>query len=198
LLDRWDAPLINDFLCMAGFGASRALLGKWAGEAGLTFHNDVMIGQGGIVSAEPARRIAAMGRMVRGDAAVLDALGKGREALADHPALDRAVADYLADSGDRCTEELKLESLPLSEEPGPLLNAIASAAHRPDGGAAERPEPHWAALVPDRPVTPITSTRRWRPGPRCARARRSGTGRAMPGGWTTAGGDGCWAGPGRW
>ena len=151
LLDRWDAPLVNDFLCMVGFGASRALLGKWAGEAGLMFHNDVMIGQGGIVSAEPARRIAAMGRMARGDVAMLDALAKGREALADHPALDRAVSDYLADFGDRCTEELKLESLPLSEDPGPLLAAIASAAHRPDGGAAERPEPDWAALMPDSP-----------------------------------------------
>lgn len=152
LLDRWDALLVNDFLCMVGFGASRALLGKWVGEAGLTFHNDLMIGQGGIVSAGPARRIAAMRRMARRDAAMLDALGKGREALADHPALDRAVADYRADFGDRCTEELKLESLPLTEEPGPLLNAIASAAHRPDDGAAERPEPDWAALMPDSPV----------------------------------------------
>ena len=46
---------------------------------------------------------------------------------------------------------MKLESLPLSEDPGPLLAAIASAAHRPDGGAAERPEPDWAALMPDSP-----------------------------------------------
>jgi len=73
LLDKWDAPLVNDFLCMVGFGASRALLGKWAGDRGHAFHNDVMIGQGGIVSAEPARRIAEMGRIVRGDDAALAA-----------------------------------------------------------------------------------------------------------------------------
>ena len=52
LLDRWDAPLVNDFLCMVGFGASRALLGKWAGEAGLMFHNDVMIGQANTLEYE--------------------------------------------------------------------------------------------------------------------------------------------------
>ncbi|MDO8883083.1 PEP/pyruvate-binding domain-containing protein, partial [Pseudotabrizicola sp.] len=63
LLDRWDAPLVNDFLCMLAFGASRNLLQKWLGQDGLLLHNDVMIGQGDIVSAEPARRIAQMGQM---------------------------------------------------------------------------------------------------------------------------------------
>lgn len=148
LLDRWDAPLINDFLCMFGFGASRALLQKWAGEAGLAFHNDLMIGQGGIVSAEPARRIAAMGRMARGDAAALSALAEGRGALAAFPQLDAAITGYLRDFGDRCTEELKLESLPLSEEPGPLLAAIASAAGRADPAQEKRADLDWAALLP--------------------------------------------------
>ncbi|MBT8409671.1 MAG: phosphoenolpyruvate synthase, partial [Alphaproteobacteria bacterium] len=64
LLDRWDAPLINDFLCMMAFGASRNLMQHWLGEAGIALHNDVMIGQGDIVSAEPAQRIAKMGVLV--------------------------------------------------------------------------------------------------------------------------------------
>jgi hypothetical protein len=34
LLDRWDAPLVNDFLCMIAFGASRNLLEKWLGPEG--------------------------------------------------------------------------------------------------------------------------------------------------------------------
>ena len=62
LLERWDAPLVNDFLCMIAFGASRKLIERWAGAAGLALHNDVMIGQGDIVSAEPAQRIARDGR----------------------------------------------------------------------------------------------------------------------------------------
>ena len=32
LLERWDAPLVNDFLCMMAFGLSRKLLKRWAGE----------------------------------------------------------------------------------------------------------------------------------------------------------------------
>jgi rifampicin phosphotransferase len=152
LLDKWDAPLINDFLCMIGFGASRAMLEKWAGENGLAFHNDVMIGQGGIISAEPARQITAMGRLVRGDQAAIAALAEGRTALAVFPDLEVAVSAYLDEFGDRCTEELKLESFPLSDEPTPLLAAIASAAKRPDTQEEAKPAPDWTALMPGMPV----------------------------------------------
>lgn len=34
LLDRWDAPLVNDFLCMIAFGASRNLLKSGSGKTG--------------------------------------------------------------------------------------------------------------------------------------------------------------------
>jgi hypothetical protein len=97
LLDRWDAPLVNDFLCMIAFGASRNLLEKWLGPEGLLLHNDVMIGQGDIVSAEPAQRIARMGRMVAeagiGEALARDGLGRagrpprnrGRGAILSRP-----------------------------------------------------------------------------------------------------------------
>ncbi|MBY6161579.1 hypothetical protein KUV73_11885 [Mameliella alba] len=152
LLDRWDAPLVNDFLCMMGFGASRGLLRKWAGDAGLEFHNDVMIGQGGIVSAEPARRIAEMGRMARDRPGAAEALAQGRDALRAFPELDSAVAAYLRLFGDRCTEELKLESLPLTENPAPLLAAIASAARRETPAEGRRHSPDWAGLMPGRPL----------------------------------------------
>ena len=34
LLDRWDAPIVNDFLCMIAFGAARKALEGWAGAEG--------------------------------------------------------------------------------------------------------------------------------------------------------------------
>jgi rifampicin phosphotransferase len=86
LLDRWDAPLINDFLCMIAFGGSRKLMKRWLGEPGLALHNDVMIGQGDIISAEPPQRIARMGRLVAGDATLIAALARAdRSAAASHP-----------------------------------------------------------------------------------------------------------------
>ena len=63
---------------MMAFGASRKLLEKWAGPAGLELHNDIMIGQGDIISAEPAQRIRAMGRMLAGNDELRGQLAAGR------------------------------------------------------------------------------------------------------------------------
>jgi len=132
LLDRWDAPLINDFLCMIAFGASRRMMEHWAGTAGVMLHSDIMIGQGDIVSAEPAQRIRAMGRMLGEDEALRQALAEGRDdGLAAHPELRAAIDDYLGKFADRCAEELKLESITLDRDPSPLYRAIAASSSTP-------------------------------------------------------------------
>ena len=152
LLDQWDAPLVNDFLCMIAFGASRNLMEKWLGQDGLLFHNDVMIGQGDIVSAEPARRIAALGAAVRDAGLALDIENKGASALDQHPDIMADFRAYLDKFGDRCTEELKLESIPLSEDPTPLLAAVMASARR--GGHSNHSEARtdWSVLAPLNPI----------------------------------------------
>lgn len=138
LLQQWDAPLINDMLCMMMFGASRKLVEKRLGADSLHLHNDIMIGQGDIISAEPAQRIRRMGEIARGDAAALDALKRGdRAALAAHPALAREIEAYIAKFGDRCTEELKLESITLDEDPRALFASVAAAAEHQHEARAE-------------------------------------------------------------
>lgn len=145
LLDRWDAPLVNDFLCMIAFGASRNLLKKWLGDDGLMLHNDVMIGQGDIVSAEPAQRIAKMGRIAAEHSIPADQIDT-------HPALKDELASYLAKFGDRCTEELKLESIPLTEDASQLLVAIAASAKRPPATHAVASKPDWTAIFRGKPI----------------------------------------------
>ena len=136
LLDHWDAPLINDFLCMMAFGASRKLLEKWGGRAGLETHNDIMIGQGDMVSAEPAQRISAMAETLRGHEELRTELARGDgKNLGQLPVLEMAVTNYLEKFSDRCTEELKLESVPLTRDPAPLHTAIAAAALGPQATA---------------------------------------------------------------
>lgn len=131
LLDRWDAPIVNDFLCMMAFGASRKMMERWFGQVGLDLHNQVMIGQGDIISAEPAQRIAAMGAMVRQMDGLDDQLrAEGVKALEPHAELYKAFDGYLEKFGERCTQELKLESLTLHDDPSPLIAAITAAAAR--------------------------------------------------------------------
>ena len=130
-------------------GAAPAL----AGAPGLALHNDVMIGQGDIISAEPAQRIAAMGEMAR--QAGIDLSGQDPDAdltaLQSHPPLAEAFAAYLAKFSDRCPQELKLESIPLKDKPAPLLAAIAASAGRahPQG---ERTPPNWQGLFKGKPL----------------------------------------------
>jgi pyruvate,water dikinase len=77
---------------------------------------------------------------------------KGRNALETHPALATELQAYLDKFGDRCTEELKLESIPLSEDPSSLVQAIASSASRPPVATRAPEEPDWTALFPGKPV----------------------------------------------
>ncbi len=131
LLAKWDAPLVNDFLCMIAFGAAQKAMARWAGDDGLAFLSSMLVGQGDIVSAEPARMIREMGVMVRERPEVVRRLAAGdRSAVDVLPELRQAFDAYIAKFGDRCTQELKLESRTLHEDPTQVLMAIAGAATR--------------------------------------------------------------------
>src|SRR5262249_38686499 len=109
LLAKWDAPLVNDFLCMIAFGAAQKAMTSWAGDDGLAFLSAMLIGQGDIISAEPARMIREMGAVVRGQPELVKRLAAGdRSAVDALPELRAAFDAYIAKFGDRCTQELKL------------------------------------------------------------------------------------------
>lgn len=129
LLDRWDAPIINDFLCMMAFGSSRHLMKLWCGAAGIAAHNDVMIGQGDIISAEPAKLILAMGVLARTIPGAADLLASGDAvAVFSLPGLGAALHAYIAKFGDRRIGELKLEQPTLADDPWPLFRAVAATS----------------------------------------------------------------------
>ena len=132
LLGTWDAPLVNDLLCMIAFGLTRRLAERWAGADGIALMNDALIGQGDIISAEPAQRIRALGELAAGDPSLLDTLEMGDTArIAANPEFAAGIDAYLSKFGDRCAEELKLESVPLWQNPAPLHAAIRAAALAP-------------------------------------------------------------------
>jgi pyruvate,water dikinase len=135
LLTRWDAPLVNDFFAMIFYGVLKALCAKWCGDADGTLQNDLVGGEGGIISAEPAARVRRMAELAREDAALAALLREGevpaiRAAVAKHPHLDSEVWGYLQLFGDRCLEELKLESPTLDDDPLTLFRAIGHFAAR--------------------------------------------------------------------
>jgi phosphohistidine swiveling domain-containing protein len=137
LLKRWDAPLVNDFFAMIFYGVLRSLCSKWAGDATGTLQNDLLADTGGIISAEPPRRIIRMAKLATGVPGLPGLLAAPEvsekdklAAISRHPELAKEFERYLEDFGDRCLEELKLESPTVRDDASTLLSSIGALALR--------------------------------------------------------------------
>lgn len=145
LLPNWDAPLVNDFFAMIFYGVLRQLTAKWGGDEEENLHNALLTGQGGMISAEPAARVRAMAevalRVQEADPTFLPTLASDDRraidhAVAAHPQFAALYQEYLDRFGERCLNELKLESATLHDNPLPLLHAVAQLAQQPPSAAA--------------------------------------------------------------
>jgi pyruvate,water dikinase len=142
LLLQWDAPLVNDFFAMIFYGLLRNLVVRWCGASAGTLQNDLISGEGGMVSAEPAVRMQRLARLASPHADLVERLTRGttdeiRAALAGHHDFIVQYEEYLAKFGDRTVNELKLESATLHDDPLPLFRAVGSLAQQYAAGTAE-------------------------------------------------------------
>jgi pyruvate,water dikinase len=167
LLTRWDAPLVNDFLAMIFYGLLRALAARWCGDAASTLQNDLLCGEGGMISAEPAARLREMAQTARAQPELISALCEGsladiKLALTKAPEFRSRYQAYLDKFGDRCMEELKLESATLHDEPLTLLRSAGQLARRlasGEGSAEVKPETNLRRHAEER----VQQALRWRP-----------------------------------
>ncbi|MDB6172998.1 MAG: phosphoenolpyruvate synthase [Chthoniobacteraceae bacterium] len=135
LLTRWDAPLVNDFLAMIFYGVSKRLAQKWCGDANGSLQNDLLCAGGEMISAEPARRVREMAEVAALSPELANLLGRGslREInakLVQHARFNALYNAYIEKFGDRCLEELKLESKTLHDDPLSLFRAVGHLAAR--------------------------------------------------------------------
>lgn len=135
LLTRWDAPIINDFFAMVFFGVLRRLSDRWCGDKQGALQNGLLSGEGGMISAEPARRIREMAEIALRHRDFVRLLCDGsltsiREAMEEMPDFEERYSDYLESFGDRCLGELKLESPTLRDDPLPLLRSVGQLSRQ--------------------------------------------------------------------
>jgi rifampicin phosphotransferase len=139
LLRHWRAPLVNDFFAMIFFGVLGRLIEKWLPNTPPTLANDLLCGEGGIISTEPARHVMALARRVTETSDLARRFEEEPDAAAlirrlgedpAHAEFHRALRDYIERFGDRCLEELKLETITLRENPAFLMQMIRSYAAR--------------------------------------------------------------------
>jgi len=140
LLTCWDAPLVNDFFAMIFYGVLRKLTKEWCNDPEGTLQNDLLCGQGGMISAEPTAQLGAMAALARTQPQLTELLCDGSsEAILRQmtalPELMTRYQSYMERFGDRCCDELKLESPTLHDDPLPLLRSVGQLASRMNGGS---------------------------------------------------------------
>ena len=141
LLLAWDAPLVNDFFAMMFYGVLRRLAGTWCGDRDGALQNDLIAGEGGMVSAEPALRLRRLAMLAVRDAPLLGALTTGEldsieTAIDAAPEFKREYREYLEKFGERTVNELKLESATLHDDPLPFLRAIGALGRQIAGSGS--------------------------------------------------------------
>ena len=137
LLRYWDAPLVNDFFAMIFYGLLKRLCENWLGDHHATLQNNLVSGGGGMISAEPAHRVMEMAQLASQDAEFAKVLAQASvpemmQALKQQKLFKQHFDDYLAKFGERCLEELKLESPTLLDDPTLLLRSIGQLAQQLD------------------------------------------------------------------
>jgi rifampicin phosphotransferase len=133
LMTRWDAPLVNDFFAMIFHGVLGKLTLKWCNDSNGMLANDAIRGEGGMISAEPAMRVRQMAAIAAGSPELMRALcdappSEALRAVREHPEFRASYESYITKFGDRCLEELKLESKTLHDNPLVLLRSVGELA----------------------------------------------------------------------
>lgn len=170
LLTRWDAPLLNDFFTMIFSGILGRLCERWGLNRDAPVHQALLCTGGRMISTEPARLILELARQAAADDDLLRILRQEDASdlmlrLQGFPEFRLNLRCYLERFGERCTDELKLESATLRENPRPLLRAIAALAvsHAGEAGGPGMQAPDRGTMAEDgaaRVLAALNSRRR--------------------------------------
>ncbi len=125
LLWNWKAPIINDFYVMIHYGVLKKLCGTWCGDKTGALQNDLLSGEGGVESAEPARMLLRLAARAQAEPELRAAILTRRleelpEFVADEARFAefaREITRYLELYGFRCMNELMLEEFSLRDRP---------------------------------------------------------------------------------
>lgn len=142
LLGNWQTPIVGDTRVMMMFDRLRSTIKRLGLDDEGTLHNDLMCGQGEVESAEPTYHLVRVAERVRADeqlrSIVLDTPDEHlRHAIREQGGatgqwVDAQLEEYLARFGDRCANELKLETPTLREHPAFLYSVLRNFVRQDD------------------------------------------------------------------
>ncbi len=132
LLWQWKVPIVNDFAVMIFYGVLRGVTGKWGIDDTDSLHHELLCGEGGLMSTEPAKAALRLAQGIRGEPALDrlfaegdgDSLQQAYRTRTPASPLWGGLDDYLEKYGYRCVGELKLEETSLKDDPRMLLVSL--------------------------------------------------------------------------
>ncbi len=132
LLWNWKAPIINDFYVMIYYGLLKKLSESWCGDTTGAMQNDLICGEGGIESAQPAKHLLRMAARAQHDPELrrmiledeLESLPKRVSADPRFSEFSIEMQRYLRLYGFRCMHELKLEEFSLRDRPASVYGVL--------------------------------------------------------------------------
>jgi pyruvate,water dikinase len=133
LLWQWKAPILNDFEAMIFYGLLKRLTEAWIG-ADRALQNDLLCGGGGIRSTELIDGLRTVAAKIAEDPGRRDAFLAMTPQQAVHlvredprfAEANRALEAYFETFGVRCVHEMKLESVPMREDPAFCMAVVRS------------------------------------------------------------------------
>lgn len=128
LLKKWDAPMVNDLFAMIFYGLLRKLSKKWCNDENESVQNTLILTQGKIISAEPAKLMRGMARKIY-QYNLQETNFETWQSLINQREVKKDIDRYIAKFGDRCLDELKLESITLSDNPELLYQTLYELSH---------------------------------------------------------------------
>ena len=178
LLQRWQAPLVNDFFAMIFYGLLKKLIVKWGIDKSSTLQNDLLCGEGGIISTAPIKSMRTLANHIidhlslhsfikeSSDSEIVETLVlnqlNGDIALPDEYRLLREmIMTHINTFGDRCVNELKLETVTLKHDPAIMIRMLKSyvKAGNTDIGMVAQKE----RMVRIRAQKKVAQKLKWRP-----------------------------------
>lgn len=114
LLKKWDAPMVNDLFAMVFYGLLRKLSKKWCNDENESMQNTLILTQGHIISAEPAKLMKNMAKQIYALHLSTDNFNDWVDNV-NKSLVKKDIDQYIEKFGDRCLDELKLESITLSD-----------------------------------------------------------------------------------
>ncbi|MCM8814295.1 MAG: PEP-utilizing enzyme [Candidatus Omnitrophica bacterium] len=125
VLWKWKAPITNDFEAMIFYGLLKNLTMKWEIDPQGVLQNDLLCGEGGIKSTQVTTQLFYLAKEIeqRPDLKAVFLQGSPEEALASlnedaaFGVIKEKFRAYLDEYGVRCINEMKLESMPLKDDP---------------------------------------------------------------------------------